>query len=228
MSFGMEVAAWFADPTNWTGPDGLPSRTLEHLELCALATLTAALVAVPSGLWFGHRGRGDVLAAAVANVGRAIPSFAAISLLLPLSLRAGLGLGFWPTLGALFILAVPPMFTSTVTAIRGVPRDVVESARGMGMRGAEVLAKVELPLGVPVIVAGIRIAAVQVVATATLGPLVGFGGLGRYIIDGIALRDFAMVFAGAVSVAVLAVLTELAFGVVERVVAPRRTAPAPA
>ena len=212
-----DVLAWFTDPANWQGSAGIPSRTLEHIRLSAFATMVAAGLAVPLGVLLGHSGRGGLIAVSVVNIGRAIPSFAIIALALPFSIRAGLGIGFWPTFLALVLLALPPIFTNSFTAVRRVGAEVVEAARGMGMREREVLLEIELPLGAPLIVTGIRVAAVQVVATATLGALVGWGGLGRYIIDGFSVQDNVRVFAGAFLVAALAILTDVAFGLTERI-----------
>ncbi len=221
MSFVASVVHWFADPAHWHGTDGIPHRMFEHVELSALAVVCAVLLAVPAGVYLGHVKRGGVLAVSVVNIGRAIPSFAIVAVALPIAIRLGLGFGFWPTWLAVFALALPPMFTQTYTAIRNVDVEAVSAARGMGLTGPEILREVELPLGAPLITAGIRIAAVQVVATAPLGALVGWGGLGRYIIDGLSQFDTAKVFAGALLVAVLAVTTELAFDGLERIVLPK-------
>lgn len=221
MSFLADVVGWFIDPANWSGADGVPHRLFEHVQLCALAVAVAALVAVPAGVVLGHARRGGLLAVSVVNIGRAVPSFAIVAVALPISIRLGLGLGFWPTWLAVFLLALPPMFTQSYTAIRGVDPEAVNAARGMGLRERDVLLGVEVPLGAPLILAAVRVAAVQVVATAPLGALVGWGGLGRYIIDGLAQFDLVRVFAGAALVALLAVCTELAFGVLEKIVLPR-------
>ena len=221
MRFLADVVRWFADPAHWEGADGVPHRVVEHVELCALAVGVGALIAVPAGVALGHVRRGGLLAVSVVNIGRAIPSFAIVAVALPVSIRLGLGLGFWPTWLAVFLLALPPMFTQAYTAIRGVDPDTVNAARGMGLRERDVLLRVELPLGAPLILAAVRVAAVQVVATAPLGALVGWGGLGRFIIDGLAQFDLVRVFAGAALVALLAVSTELAFSAVERFALPR-------
>ncbi|MDP8959799.1 MAG: ABC transporter permease [Actinomycetota bacterium] len=230
MEFLASVLAWFVDPANWQGRSGIPNRTLEHLQLSGLALACAAAVAIPGGVMLGHVRKGGVLAVAVVNVGRALPSFAVIALALPFSLRLGLGLGFWPTFLALFLLAIPPMFTNAYTAVREVGADVVESARGMGMREHQVLVGIEVALAWPVMLAATRVAAVQVIATAPLGALVGWGGLGRYIIDGFAQQDYVEVMAGAVLVAVVALGVDASFGLVERVAMPsgvRRVGRAP-
>lgn len=221
MDFLGEVAAWFADPAHWSGPAGIPNRVVQHVQLSAFAIVAAAVVALPSGAWLGHVRRGGLLALSIVNIGRAIPSFAIVAVALPITIRLGLGFGFWPTWLAVFLLAMPPMFTNTYTAIREADPDAVSAARGMGLHERQVLLRVELPLGAPLIIAGMRVASVQVVATAPLGALVGWGGLGRFIIDGLAVRDFPQVFAGALLVALLAVVTEIAYGVAERIVLPR-------
>lgn len=217
MDFLGSVAAWFADPAHWSGPDGIPVRVGEHVAISATAVAIAALLALPPGLWLGHTGRWSFLAITVANLGRALPSLALIALGLVASISLGLGLGFWPTLFALVPLALPPILTNAFVAVRGVDRDTVEAARGMGLREAQILLRVELPLALPLILGGLRTAAVNVVATATLGALVAGGALGRYIVDGLALQEYERLFAGALLVALLAIATEALFGISARV-----------
>jgi osmoprotectant transport system permease protein len=223
-----DVVAFFAEPDNWTGTSGIINRTVEHVSLSALSMAIAAVIAIPPALALGHSGRGGLLAVSVVNIGRAIPSFAIVALALPISIRLGLGLGFWPTLLALVALALPPMFTNTYTGVREVDADTVEAGRGMGMTGGQILRTVELPLASPVILAAVRVSAVQVVATATLGALVAWGGLGRYIIDGFSQQDNVEVFVGGLLVALLAILTELFFGLIERWAVPKGIAVAAA
>lgn len=207
------VVAWLADPAHWRGEDGIPTRVWEHIQLSGLAVAIAAAVALPLGLYLGHTGRGGFAAINVANIGRALPSLALIAVGLVASIALGLGLGFWPTLFALVPLALPPILTNTFVAMRGVDADTVEAARGMGLRESQVLAQVELPLALPLILAGVRTAAVNVVATATLGALVAGGALGRYIVDGLALQEYDRLLAGAVLVALLAVAADAALGI---------------
>lgn len=216
------LLAWFADAERWSGDAGIPARTLEHLEMCALVVACAAVVAVPLGVWLGHARRGDVAVAAVLNIGRAMPSFAILALALPVALSMGLGLGFWPTWLALFVLAIPPMFTNAATAVREVDAAVLDAGRGMGMRERAILTRIELPLAAPLILAGVRTSTVQVIATAPLGALVAWGGLGRFIVDGLATRDFPQLAGGALLVAALAIVTELAFGWLQRAITPGR------
>lgn len=214
-----EVVRWFADPAHYQGTDAVQTRIAEHGVVSGLAVLVGVLVALPIGLYLGHTGRFGFLAVNVANIGRAIPSLAAIALAIPIAgtlLGAQNGLGFWPTFFALIPLAIPPILTNAYVALRGVDRDVVEAARGMGLSEGGILRRIELPLALPLILAGVRTAAVNVVATATLGALVAFGGLGRYIVDGLALQEYDRLFAGALLVALLAIAVEVAFGRFER------------
>jgi osmoprotectant transport system permease protein len=220
MSFLGEVARWFADPTHWEGPHGIPVRILEHLEYSGLAIAVAVVIAFPIALYLGHTGRGGFIAINVANIGRALPSFALLGFGLLIAISLGLGLGFWPTMFALVPLAIPPIVTNTFVAVREVDRDVVDASRGMGLSEGQILRSIEIPLGLPLILAGIRTAAVNVVATATLGAVVAGGALGRFIVDGFALREFDQLVAGAILVALLAVVTELSFSALERASAP--------
>jgi osmoprotectant transport system permease protein len=208
-----EVLAWLTDPAQWSGPDGIPVRTLQHLWYALLATAIAAAVALPIGVYIGHTGRGAVFAVNLTNLGRAIPSLGIIILMFTI-----FGFGVAPILVTLFALAIPPIVTNSYIGVRSVDPDVRQAAEGMGMRGRQVLWQVELPMAMPLIMAGIRTSAVQVVATATLAAFVGLGGLGRYLIDGLAQRNLAEVVGGAILVAVLSLLTELVLGRVQTLV----------
>ncbi len=216
-----QVLAWFGDPAHWQGTDGIPTRVLEHVEASGLSVLVAATLALPLGLAVGHTGRGAFLVGSIANLGRALPSFALLLMLIPIAVNLRLDFSTWPILGAMVLLAIPPMLTNAYAGIRAVDRDLVEAARGMGLSGLQVLLRLELPLATPVIVTGARLAAVQVVATYTLGAVAGGGGLGRYIYDGFATQDTARMVAGATLVALLAIATDVAFGGVARLTAPR-------
>jgi len=216
MSLLGDVARWFADPEHWQGPHGIPVRILEHIELSALAVAVALVIAAPIALYLGHTGRGGFIAINVANIGRALPSLALLALGLVIAISLGLGLGFWPTVFALVPLAIPPILTNSYVAIREVDRDIVDAARGMGLSEAQILRSIEVPLGLPLMLAGVRTAAVNVVATATLGALVAGGALGRFIVDGLALQEYDQLMAGALLVALLAVVTEVSFGALER------------
>jgi osmoprotectant transport system permease protein len=217
VDFVLAVIAWLTAPEHWVGSDGIPNRIAEHLLISGLTTLAAVLLALPLGVFFGHTGRGGFVAINVANLGRAMPSLALLALMLPVALSAKLGLGFWPTFFALVPLGIPPVLTNSYVAVREVDRDVVEAARGMGLRETQVLSQVELPIAAPLIIAGIRNSTVAIIATATLGALVAGGGLGRYIVDGLARQEYPRLFVGALLVALLSIAVEVAFGAVERI-----------
>jgi osmoprotectant transport system permease protein len=218
-----EVLTWLGDPVNWQGYNGVPVRLLEHIRVSTISIAAAALVGLPIGLLIGHTGRGGFLAVTIANLGRAIPSYAFLLLLFVF-----FKLSDTNAIVALLMLGLPPIVTNTYVGIREVDRDIVETARGMGMSGRHVLTRVELPSALPVILAGLRTAAVQIVATATLLALLGGGGLGRYIIDGFALRDDGRILAGALLVGLLALATERFFTFLQgRLVSPGLQAQGP-
>jgi osmoprotectant transport system permease protein len=200
------LLVWFNDPANWKGADGVPTRLVEHLVLWAKAMTIATAIAVPAGLLLGRSRRSGVLTNNVANVGRAIPSFAVLVFGV-----IWFGLSDTPVIIALVLLAIPPMFTFTFTGVRQVDRATVESARGMGMTEARVLRSVQIPLALPLILNGIRLSSAAVLATAPLAALIGSGALGRYVVDGFAVRDYAEVGAGVVLVVALVLINEVLF-----------------
>jgi osmoprotectant transport system permease protein len=208
----------------WSGRSGLPALLAAHVRLSLLALLIAAAVAIPPAVVLGHVRRGGLLATWVVNVGRAIPSFAIVALVFPFSLRWGFGLGFWPTIVALVLLGVPPIFTNTYTGVRDVPADAVDAARGMGMRPGELIRKVELPVALPLVLTGLRVSAVQIVATATLGALVGYRNLGTPIVSGFQRSNKGPLLAAAIAVALLALLVDGLFALAERRAVPWRRA----
>ncbi len=211
-----ELWSWFTDPAQWQGTAGIPNRVGEHLALSVPPVLLAAALAIPLGVIFGHTRRGGLVAISVANVGRAVPSFAVLVLAVPLALRLGLGLSYWPAFAALFLLAIPPIIVNAYTGVRDVNTDVVEAARGMGLSSRQVLLHSELPIALALIFTGLRIAAVHVVATAPLAALAAGGGLGRYIVDGLATLDIPQVVGGAVLVALLALAVDASIGLLAR------------
>jgi len=215
MSFIGQVVQWFLDPAHWQGDAGILHRTYEHVLMSGLSVLTAAMIALPVGIAIGHFGRGGILAINVSNIGRAVPSFAVLVIAVQL-----FGIGALPAFIALVALAIPPMVTNSYIGMREVDQDVREAARGMGMRERAVLLRVELPIALPLIMAGIRTSAVNVVATATLAALVAWGGLGRFIVDGLGLQDYPMLFAGAVMVALLSLIVEFSLAGVQRLSTP--------
>lgn len=217
-----EAFVWLNDPLNWQGTHGVPYLTYEHLWISFLAVALAALVALPVALWLGHVGRGGGFTVVVSNVSRTVPVLA----LLTVFAASGVGFGNKPTILALAVFAVPPLLTNAYVGIREVDRDVVEAARGMGLSGLSVLLRVELPLAVPLLVAGLRTAAVQVVATATLAALVGGGGLGTIINDGFGQQDRPQIMAGGLLVAAVALLVEGLLALLQRRVTPAHLRPA--
>jgi osmoprotectant transport system permease protein len=219
-----EVIRWLTTAAHWHGPDGIPVRILEHVEVSFASVGAAVALAVPVGLFVGHRRKGEFLAVSIANVGRAVPSFAILVVVFTIMLKfiPSLAFGFGPGFVALTLLAVPPILTNAYVGVENVDPDIVEAARGMGMRERDVLLRLETPLAAPLILGGIRTAAVQVVATATLVALIGGGGLGRFIVDGFAQGDTTMTVAGAVLIAILAILTEVVMAVVQRALSPRQ------
>ncbi|MFE3411063.1 ABC transporter permease [Streptomyces mirabilis] len=208
---------WLSDPAHWSGDDGVWHRLAQHLVLTVVCLVISCLIALPVALVLGHLGRGGALAVNVSNIGRAVPTFAVLVLLLLTPL------GKWgegPTVVALVLFAVPPLLTNAYVGMREVDRSVVSSARGMGMTGRQMLFHVELPLSLPMVMNGVRIAAVQLVATATIAALAGGGGLGRIITAGFNLASTPQVLAGAILVAVFALIVEGIFEIAERL-APR-------
>jgi osmoprotectant transport system permease protein len=213
-----DAVVWLNDPLNWKGRDGVPYLTYEHLYISFLAVLLAALVALPVALVLGHLRRGGGFTVVLSNVSRAVPTLA----LLTVFAVTPIGFGNRATILALALFAIPPLLTNTYVGIRGVDADVVEAARGMGMSERAVLLRVEVPLALPLIAAGFRTAAVQVVATATLAALVGGGGLGTIINSGFGRQDTGQIIAGGLLVAALAVVVELLLAVVQAAVTPAR------
>jgi osmoprotectant transport system permease protein len=207
---------WLTDPAHWQGIDGIPTRLGEHVHLSIESVAIGALIALPVGIVLGHYGRFGNLAINISNLGRAVPSFGILVIAFEV-----FGLGDLPIVIALTALAVPPMVTNSYVAMREVDPDIKDAARGMGYRELAQVLRVELPLAVPLIMAGVRTSAVQVVATATLAALVAGGGLGRYIVDGLARSDNPRTLAGALLVAALALSTELVLAGLQRVLVPR-------
>jgi osmoprotectant transport system permease protein len=223
MEFLGKVAAWFSAPASWSGNNTIPLRLWEHVSLSAVSLAIAVLIALPLGLYIGHTDRGSRVVVAIANVGRAVPSLGWLGIALPITLALfqGGGLGFLPACIALVALGIPPIVTNTYAGLREVDRDLLDAGRGMGMTELQLLGRVGVPIALPVIMAGLRSSAVTIVATATLAAVVGGGTLGAFILDGLFVNDLPRVFGAAVLVALLALLTELGFGYLQRrVVSP--------
>ena len=202
-AFG-EAFVYLNDPFNWTRTNGILDLLVQHVRISALAVLLGAALALPVGVLLGTTGRGGGAVVVLSNVSRAVPTLA----LLTVFAVTPIGFSETATVVALAIFAFPPMLTNTFVGFREVDRDVREAARAMGMSRGQVIARVEFPLAVPLVMTGLRTASVQVVATATLAALVGGGGLGRIINLGFGQQDYAQILAGAILVAVLALLTE--------------------
>jgi osmoprotectant transport system permease protein len=215
------VWGWLTDGAHWHGSEGIPTRLVEHLQVSASAVLLAMLVAFPVGVVLGHLGRWGFLAVNVGNVGRAIPTF---GLLIIFASWTPIGVGNRAAILALALFAIPPLLTNTYVGMRGVDADIKDAARGMGMTSVQIVRKVELPLAVPLIFAGVRTAIVQVVATATLAALVAGGGLGRFIVDGRGTGDNAQLYSGVVLVVVLCLGLEFGLGRLQKRLDPVRPA----
>jgi osmoprotectant transport system permease protein len=220
-SFLGDLVDFFGNGDNWQGDEGIPTLLREHLQLTAVSVLAAIVVAVPIGMLLGHLRRGGAVAINVANVGRALP---ALALLIVGVQVVGIGdpggllapVLSYPAFIAMVVLALPPILANTYVGVAGVDDETREAATGMGMNGRQVLRRVEVPMAVPLIMAGVRTATVAVIATATLAAYVDAGGLGRYIVDGVRLQDDVKVFAGGLLVALLALTVELALAGVQR------------
>jgi osmoprotectant transport system permease protein len=196
---------WLTAPEQWTGSRGIPTRLLEHLGFSALSLVLAAAIAIPLGLWSGHTGRGRAVVTG-ANAARAVPS---LGLLFAVAMfvgpRISSNLAFViPSVVVLVLLAIPPLLSGADSGVRSVDPAVRDAAYGMGMTGPEVLRQVELPCALPLLLSGVRAATLQVIATATIAAAVSLGGLGRYLIDGLAVNDYAQMAGGALLVAALA------------------------
>lgn len=213
--FIRQVIDWYGDGTHWKGANGVPSLLVGHIEVVVISLVVAAAIGLPIGLWLGHTGRGGFAAINVTNVGRALPAIAVLILA-----AQALGIGRTPALVALTLLSIPPILTNCYTAIRGVADADKDAARGMGMTGMQVLTRVEIPASVPLIFAGVRTAAVQAVATATLAGFVAYNCLGTLINLGVSTNDHVELFAGALLVVALALLTEYGLGALQTAITP--------
>lgn len=211
MNLVAAVLGWLTDPAHWSGSAGIPVRLAEHLYYSGLALLVALLVALPIGVYVGHTGRGGFLIVGLANGLRSLPELGLLTLLV-----LAMGIGLVPVTIALAVLAVPPLLAGAYSGVRNVDRSVVDAARGVGMRESQVLFTVELPNALPLILGGLRSASLQVIATAAVAAYVSFGGLGRLLIDGLRTRDYPQMAAGAVLVAVLALLVEAVLATLQR------------
>jgi osmoprotectant transport system permease protein len=217
------ILAWLTDGAHWQGDDGITHRLVQHLGYSVTALLIAALIAIPLGLYVGHTGRGRFLVVNIAGAARAIPSLGLLFLaFMWLGPKLSGDVAFLAPAGlVLVVLAIPPILAGAYAGVESVEPDARDAAKGMGMRGTQVLRHVELPCALPLIMSGIRSATLQVIATATIAAVVSLGGLGRLLIDGLAVRDTPQTAAGAVLVAVLALVVDMSLALVQRLVVSR-------
>ena len=211
------IGGWLTDPAHWTGPNGIPQRILEHLIYSGISLVIAALIAIPLGVIVGHSGRAK-WTVSLANSLRAVPSLGllfAVALWLGPKIASSLAYVI-PSVIVLVLLAVPPILSGTYAGIQGVDPAARDAAMGMGMRGGEVLRKVELPCALPLLLSGVRSATLQVIATATIAASISLGGLGRYLIDGLSVSDYAQMASGAILVAALALVMDGILSIVQR------------
>lgn len=211
------IGGWLTDPAHWSGPNGIPQRLLEHLIYSGISLLLAALIAIPLGVMVGHSGRAK-WTVSLANSLRAVPSLGllfAVALWLGPKIASSLAYVI-PSVIVLVLLAVPPILSGTYAGIQGVDPAARDAAKGMGMRGGEVLRKVELPCAMPLLLSGVRSATLQVIATATIAASISLGGLGRYLIDGLSVSDYAQMASGAILVAALALVMDGILSIVQR------------
>lgn len=217
------VWAWLADPDNWSGPNGIPTRLWETVQHCFSAMLIASLIALPLALVLAHWRRGEIVVAWLFNALRAIPTFAIVGIVWVVSVRSGWGFEPWPILVGLVLLALPPIFLNAYTGVRGVDAGAVEAARGMGFNEWAIMGRVEWPLALPVVLVGLRTAAVQVVATEPVGAIFAGGGLGRFIMRGVGPPvNEPILYGGAILTAALAIVVAGLFTLFERRFVPQR------
>lgn len=213
------IFGWLVDPAHWSGPQGIPQRILEHLIYSVISLAIAAAIAIPLGIVVGHSGRAK-WAVSLANSLRAVPSLGllfAVALWLGPKIASSLAYVI-PSVIVLVLLAVPPILSGTYSGIQEVDPAARDAAKGMGMRGGEVLRKVEIPCALPLMLSGFRSATLQVIATATIAASISLGGLGRFLIDGLSVSDYAEMAGGAILVALLALLIDGILALVQRLV----------
>jgi osmoprotectant transport system permease protein len=213
------AVAWILDPRHWTNGPDISAHLLEHLAVSGVCVLIAVVIALPIGIAIGHTGTGRGAAILISNVARALPTLGLLSILILL-----LGIGLLPITIVLVILAIPPMLAGAYAGVESVDRQTVDAARGMGMTEWQIIARVELPLALPLLIGGLRATALQVIATLGLASAFAFGGLGIYLINGLTQFDFTQLLAGAILITALALLVDGLLAVVQRFVVPRGVA----
>jgi len=216
MNFLTETVAWLLDPANWAGDGGIPTRLAQHLIFTVVTLLVSFAIAVPAGFAIGHTGRGRSVAVATSGALRAIPTLGLLTLV---ALWVGIGLN--APFVALTVLAIPPLLAGAYTGFEAIDRKIIDAARAVGMSEAQILIKVELPLGLPLLIGGLRSATLQVVATATLAAYIADFGLGRYLFEGLRTRDYGQMLGGSILVIILAIVLEGVFALAQKLVVPR-------
>lgn len=216
MTTWQQTFAWLADPANWSGPGGIPTRLGEQVVYTVVTLVIAAAIAIPAGVLVGHTGKGRAVAVQVTGALRALPT---LGVLLLFALWLGLGLG--APLIVMVVLALPPLLAGAYAGVSAVDRQTVDAARAIGMTGTQVLFKVELPLAMPIIIGGTRSACLQVIATWTVAAYLPLGGLGRFIYDGYSVQNYAEMLGASVLVIALAFVADGVFALVQRLVVPR-------
>jgi len=217
MSILQQAWQWLVDPANWSGAEGIPALAWQQIRISVYAMLLASVIALPVAIALGHLRKGGALASNIGNIGRAIPTLGVLIMFAV----SPIGVTDFAVVLALAVFAVPPLLTNTYVAVRDVDDEVRDAARGMGMKPWQMVTRVELPLAMPLIAAGYRTAAVQVMATATLAAFIGAGTLGLPVLVGFGLQDNGQLFGAAFCVAVLCIATEAVMAVVQRLLTPK-------
>jgi osmoprotectant transport system permease protein len=215
MNYFIDAVNWVLDPANYQGPGSIPARILEHLLFTLVTLLMASAIAIPIGYAIGHTGRGLSAAVSIAGGLRALPTLGMVTLV-----GLSVGVGLTAPYVALTILAIPPLLAGAYTGFRAIDRGTIDAARAVGMSEWQIVGKVEVPLGLPLLIGGIRSAVLQVIATATLAAYVSDFGLGRYLFTGLKTRDYAQMLGGSLVVILLALALEGIFALIQRLVVP--------
>ena len=216
MNYVAEALAYIFDAANWAGPTGIAQRFAEHLIYTGLSMLIALAIALPLGLYIGHTGRGRNLVIAITSAARAVPTFGLVLFVILFT-----GLGLWPLVFVLVVLAIPPVLAGIYSGLESIDRTTIDAARATGMSEWQILARVEIPLGLPLIIGGIRSGTLQVIATATIAGYISLGALGRFLIEGLALHKYELTIVGAILVIALALAADGILALVQRLVVPR-------
>ncbi|PJJ63389.1 ABC transporter permease [Compostimonas suwonensis] len=215
MNLFLDAIAWIADPVNWSGPSGIPTRFAEQLYVTFVVLVIAAVIALPIGMVIGHTGKGRGFAVAVSGGLRALPTLGVLTLV-----GLWVGIGLTAPIISLVILAIPSLLAGAYSGFEAIDRRTVDAARSLGMTELQIVTKVELPLGLPLLIGGVRAATLQIVATATLAAYVADVGLGRYLFQGIKTQDYAEALGGSILVVILALVLDGLLALTQRLVVP--------